>query len=471
MLKRLSFSVFILIIAFSAKAATGYDITVKVKGFENKDLILGYHYRSALHVKDTVRFDNAGVAIFKGDDPLPGGVYLLYFPNGRYYDMMIDKEQSFTLESDTIDFLKNAKITGSNEVEKFFELQLFMEEQGKQAAKIREEYQAAGDNESKKEQLNAQSNAINDKVKSYWEEIEKNRKGSLIAAFVKALQEPVIPKFDIPEGTNNPDSVLYFKQMHFVKEHYFDNIDLANSGLIRTPFFQQKLEYYFNTALLQIPDTIADAAIKTIEKSRPDNEMFRYLIPTIFNLVNESKIMGMEAAMVAVADKYYLSGEADWATEEFIADLRKRVTEMRPTLLGKTAHDLKMESPSGEFFRLHEVRAAVTILIFYEPDCSHCKTEIPKLYKEIFLKYKDRGVQVFAVYNLVDKEMWTKFIDDNGMYEWINVYDQYQTTGFRQHFDIKSTPMIYVLDKDKKIVGKRIDVEQLSGFLDHTLKK
>ena len=185
-------------------------------------------------IKDTVQFNNMGVAVFKGETPLSEGVYLFYFPNGRYYDVMIDKEQNFTLESDTIDFLKNAKITGSKEVEKFFELQLFMEEQGKQAAKIREEYQAAGDNESLKEKLTAQSNAINENVKSYWIEIEQNNKGSLVAAFVKALQEPEIPKFDIPEGTQNPDSVLYFKQMSFVKEHYFDNIDLKNSGLIRT---------------------------------------------------------------------------------------------------------------------------------------------------------------------------------------------------------------------------------------------
>jgi thiol-disulfide isomerase/thioredoxin len=257
--------------------------------------------------------------------------------------------------------------------------------------------------------------------------------------------------------------------MHFVKVHYFDNIDLTDDRLIRTPFFQQKIEYYFNNALLQMPDTVAEAAIRVIETSRPNPEMFKYLVPNIFNIVNESNIMGMDAAMVAIAEKYYLTGEAEWTTEEFINNLRTRVEELKPALLGQTAHDLKMENPQGEFFRLHEVRAPITIIAFYEPDCSHCKKEMPLLYNDVYLKYRDKGVQVFAVYNLVDKEQWNKFIDDNRMYDWINVYDPYQNTGFRRYFDIKSTPMIYILDKDKKIIGKRIDVEQIPSFLDHLL--
>lgn len=455
---------------FSGEASSGYEIKVKVKGFENQDVILGYHSRKSLFVKDTVRFDKTGTAIFKGNEPLPGGIYLLYFPNGKYYDVLISEEQYFTLESDTVEFLKNAKIKGAKEPALFFELQNFMENQRKKGEQLREDFKDAGDNQQLKDNISAQFSALDESVKEFMNKIVKENQSLFISSFVKALQEPVIPDFDIPEDTHNPDSVLYFRQMSYMKAHYFDNIDLTDARLIRTPIFHQKIENYFSRVLLQNPDTVADAAIMVIEKCSPSNEMFRYLLPTIFNMVNESKVMGMDAAMVAIAEKYYLTGFADWTSEEYIADLRKRVTELKPTLVGQTAHDLKMESPNGEFFRLHEVNAPLTVLVFYEPSCSHCKKEIPKLYNDVFVKYKDFGVKVFAVYSLVDKEEWTKFIDDNSMFEWINVYDPYQQTRFRSYYDIKSTPMIYVLDKDKKIIAKRIDTEQLPGFIEHTLR-
>ena len=457
-------------LSFSGEASSGYEIKIKVKGFENQDLILGYHSRKSLFVKDTVRFDKTGTAIFKGNEPLPGGIYLLYFPNGKYYDVLISEEQYFTLESDTVEFLKNAKIKGAKEPALFFELQNFMENQRKKGEQLREDFKDAGDNQQLKDNISAQFSALDESVKEFMNKIVKENQSLFISSFVKALQEPVIPDFDIPEDTHNPDSVLYFRQMSYMKAHYFDNIDLTDARLIRTPIFHQKIENYFSRVLLQNPDTVADAAIMVIEKCSPSNEMFRYLLPTIFNMVNESKVMGMDAAMVAIAEKYYLTGLADWTSEEYIADLRKRVTELKPTLVGQTAHDLKMESPNGEFFRLHEVNAPLTVLVFYEPSCSHCKKEIPKLYNDVFVKYKDFGVKVFAVYSLVDKEEWTKFIDDNSMFEWINVYDPYQQTRFRSYYDIKSTPMIYVLDKDKKIIAKRIDTEQLPGFIEHTLR-
>jgi thiol-disulfide isomerase/thioredoxin len=474
MKKKILFIVFLVALfahSFIIEATSGYEIKVKVKGFENQDVILGYHYRKALNVKDTAQFDKSGIAIFKGVEPLPGGIYLFYFPNGKYYDILIDKEQHFTVESDTLDFLKHAKITGSKESELFFKLQNYMEDQGIKAEKIRNDYKEAGDNQQLKDELSAQLTALNTEVKEYLNKTYTENKGLFISSFVNAIREPEIPEFEIPEDTHNRDSALYFTQMSYIKEHYFDNIDLADYRLIRTPFFLQKVETYFNNSLINIPDTVADAAIKVIEKCRPSSEMFRYMLPTVFNMINESKIMGMEAAMVALAEKYYLTGEADWSSEEFIKDLQKRVTELKPTLLGKKAHELKMENPNGEFFRLHEVNAKITILVFYEPNCSHCKKEIPKLYNDIYLNYRDKGVNVFAVYNLVDKEEWTKFIEDNSMFDWINVYDRYQQTNFRQYFDIKTTPTIFILDKDKKIIAKKIETEQISEFLEFTKKK
>lgn len=452
-------------------AQQGYQIQLKVNGFNNQDVILGYHSNKQIYVKDTVTIDPKGNAVFSGKESLPGGIYLFYFPNGKFFDILIDKEQHFSLETDTIDFYTTLKIKGAKEPQVFLELQKFMEEKGKQANSLREKLKDVDIESDQKESLNNQLETINNQVQQYWKEIETNHKGSFIASFVKGVQEVSIPEFELPQGTQNPDSVLHFKKAWYMKDHFFDNIDLTDERLTRTPFFHSKLERYFNQILIPIPDTVTSQSIRLIELARGNKEMFRYMVQFIFNHANSSQIMGMDATMVALADKYYLSGEAYWASEEFISTLGKRVEEIRPTLLGKVAYDMKLEGINGEYYRLHEINSPITIVAFYEPDCGHCKKEIPALYKEVFEPYQSKGIQVFAVYNLNDHDKWTEFINEHGMIGWINVYDPYNRSQFRNFYDIKSTPMIFVLDKDKKIIAKRIDVQQLPAFLDRALEQ
>jgi hypothetical protein len=58
---------------------------------------------------------------------------------------------------------------------------------------------------------------------------------------------------------------------------------------------------------------------------------------------------------------------------------------------------------------------------------------------------------------------------------WINVcdwiYPEGHTISFRQQYDIYSTPVIYILDEKKKIIAKRIGVEQVDEILDSYINK
>ena len=112
---------------------------------------------------------------------------------------------------------------------------------------------------------------------------------------------------------------------------------------------------------------------------------------------------------------------------------------------------------------MHQIEAEYLILIFYEPSCGHCKKVIPKLY-DIYEKYKGKNVKVFALYTQGKKEEWTEFIEEKKL-DWINVYDPYYISNFRDLYDIYSTPVIYMLDKDKKIVAKRLAIEDIEDFL------
>ena len=49
--------------------------------------------------------------------------------------------------------------------------------------------------------------------------------------------------------------------------------------------------------------------------------------------------------------------------------------------------------------------------------------------------------------------------------DWINVYDGAHYNNVIEKYDVYSTPVIYVLDKNKVIKAKRIGVEQIENVI------
>ncbi len=73
-------------------------------------------------------------------------------------------------------------------------------------------------------------------------------------------------------------------------------------------------------------------------------------------------------------------------------------------------------------------------------------------------------IKVFAVTTEFDVDKWKAFIKKFDVGNWINVGDiQFDeegnpvaTSNWREQYDIHSTPVIYLLDQEKKIIAKRI---------------
>jgi thiol-disulfide isomerase/thioredoxin len=172
--------------------------------------------------------------------------------------------------------------------------------------------------------------------------------------------------------------------------------------------------------------------------------------------------------MVKLADDIYLSGRADWVTQEFKENLRKQVELLRNNLIGMKAKDLVMDSYRGFFVSLHDIEKDFTILYFWEPNCGHCKEATPKL-KAYYDKSKDYSVEIFAVCTVSDKELWSKYIEENKL-TWINGWDPQRLTHYDFYYNVQSTPIVYILDRNMKIIAKKLAVEDIAGFIDNYRK-
>jgi thiol-disulfide isomerase/thioredoxin len=463
-------TIFLFVFAVTALSlqalAGGYEIKVNVKGLSDSTCQLAYYFGDKQYIKDSAKADAKGNLIFKGQEDLPGGIYMIVLPGKKYFEMIVDKEQRFSLESDEADLVANMKVKGSKDNEIFYDYLRWISIRGKQVEEFKKELDANKSNPAKSKEIKDKQAAIDAEVKQYKNDIIAKHPAMLLTAVFKASTEP-----DVPEPPKNADGSIdsLFRYRYF-RAHYFDNINMKDDRLLRTPVFAPKIKQYVERIIPQHPDSICVGAQKMIDLTDEKSDIFKYLVFYITNTYEKSNIMGMDAVFVCMAEQYYLSGKAFWIDSAQTEKIRERVNALKPCLIGKQAYNMRMYKPDFQQISLNEVKNRYTIIYFWDPSCGHCQKVTPKL-SEFYKTNREKfDVEVFGVYIETDTTEWFKYIKEKEL-TWLNVADLTLKTNFRAYYDIYSTPVIYVLDRNKKIIAKRIDVENLVDFLTNYSKQ
>lgn len=445
-----------------AKKPAGHDIRFKIKGYKDSTCIIAHYYGDNQYIpKDTAKFDSKGNIQFSGKNELPEGVYLLVLPKSRYIEFLVG-EQVQSLELDSGDAINSMKIKEGQENIVFYSYQKVMAQKSKEAQAIRTKLTATKNTDSTT-LLKKQLELLDKEVKAFREKLFADNPKSLAVKLFKAAQEPEIP--EAPVLSNGRKDSLF--QFRYYKSHFLDNIDLTDDRFVRTPIFHGKMEQYITKLTAQIPDSINASADYLLGKAK-SKELYKYIVWWITNHYEKSQIMGMDAVFVHMAKNYYLNGKAFWVDSAVVSKMKERVKILEPILLGKKAPNMFLTDSAGKLIPLETFKAKSTILYFWSSTCGHCQKETPKLH-EFWEKNKARGIDVYAVSIDRTTEDWKKFIREKKL-NWTNVWDSYTATDFKNIYDIYSTPVIYILDEKKKIVAKRIGVEQLEDFYDNYFK-
>jgi len=446
----------------------GYEIDITIRDLPDSTVFLAYHLGDKQYIKDTIILDRTGHGIVHGQEILPQGIYMIVLPGRKYFELLISSGQHFSISCTFSDYFNTLKFTGSGENSAFVEYQKKWMSMQQHSATISKRIQNNKQINDSLKVLGSIQKLHEENMKSYLKSVIKENNGNLLATLVKALLPIDIPEFLVPIGFANPDSVKWMMSYNYNKDHFFDNVDLTDERLLRTPILYARLNTFFTTIVIQSPDSINKEIDKIIQKCKVNYKIYQFVSVYLFNHFRESEIMGHDAVMVKLADDIYLSGKADWVTKEFKDDLRKQIDLIRPNLIGKKAENIVMDSYKGIFVSLYDVEKEFTILYFWEPDCGHCKEATPKL-KAYYDKSKDYSLEVFAVCTTADKAKWTKYIEDNKL-TWINGWDPQRSSHFDFYYNVQSTPTVYILDKNKKIIAKKLSVEEIGPFIDNYRK-
>jgi len=483
-----------ILFSFSAKSQ-GHDIKINLKGCKDTMVYLVQYRFDQKFIVDTCKNLKNGQIQFKGKNALDKGVYMLVSQEKTMYFeiIFINETQNFTISADISDIAANSKATGSKENELYFSYTRYIASKNGYFNKLREQTKGMSKEDSTKF-MNEKIKVLNEEVKKFDADFMEKAKGTFVYDVLNLKNEKE-PK-EVPKAKNGrPDSVY---QYYYYKSHYFDGINFKDDRIVYTPFFDGRVKKYFDNVILMHPDTIIQEIDKILAKCEENNLTYNLLVGYFSYKYEQSKIMGFDRVFVYVTDKYVISGKAKLAySEETVKKIKDRVDIMRNLLLeakvaelymidttyGKTVRKMGFDTATTSkgitdlyyknidqltplFRTLYSVNAKYTILVFWAADCGHCQKEIPKLHEDLKALKGSIDYKVFAVQTKDELyESWKKFIIDNKLTDFIHVFDPVHINNLKDRFDIYSTPVIYILDKDKKIKAKRLGADQVVDFL------
>ena len=459
-------------------SADGFEIKVKVKDYPDSlksELYLGYYNWSSQYISDTARYDARTKSyIFKGDTPKPGGMYMIITSDKQYVDFIFDHDQHIEIEVNYPNLFEGIKFRNSPENEAYQNFAAGATKDYREMRKLQEEFQAAesAQDKGKAEELRARMEDIRKKMETDREDFMQNNPKNLMSAIFKAQKEVDVPK--APESV--PDSLAVNWQYEYYKNHYFENFDLCDDRLIRTPLVYQRIKSFHEKVLnMQSPDTIKYAWERQIENARCGDgkgEIFKYMIWFPVDACQRSEIIGQDAIWVYLAKKYYLGGDAYWASKSIVENFRKRIERVEPLLIGNKPLEfycpdtsIVSKGDNHDWVSVFSSPKRYSVIIFWSTTCGHCRTAMPQWHK-LYMEKKDvLDFEVFAVCKDFDVPAWIKYIQEHDLGDWINLNGKESNLDYNDAWDITTTPTVYVLDREKRIVTKKIDPQYLRDFI------
>ena len=408
-----------------------------------------------------------GVATFQREKPLDGGLYYFVFPDKRtFVQFLADKDQEFTVKSNRNNLIGALEVEGSLDNELFFGNQKFEQDWKQRYDANALQLKSTPASSPNKAFLETQKETILQERKDHIASFPKEHPESFFTIFKTAGQNPELTYPKKPNG--QLDTLM---QLVAYRGAYWDNVDLQDTRLLHTPVVANKLNNYISQLTPQVPDSVVKYSDRVVRKTIGNKEMFKYVVNWLAIKYEKPKIMGGEKILVHLVDNFFTDDLAFWYkdTPEELKKIRKKVNDMRPSMLGLTGQDLRCKNINGQYETLYGLNSPVTVLFMYSYTCHHCKERAPVL-AQILKEWRAKGVEVYALCLDPEIDKWKAFVEKYDMQDFHNVIDPDFESRYYKKYHVDITPEAYVLDKNHKIIAKDLHPNQLPPVFKKELK-
>lgn len=466
-----------LFLAAAGFAQTGYEIKVSFKPFKNQYIYLGHYFGKTYPIVDSALLNDKSEAVFKGAQKLPGGIYLVGYPQkAGFFEILIDKQQHFSVMADTATIRNGVQFLNSSDNSLFTGYQQHMAAKGKEITAAQQQLKMAA-NKKDSAKLLEDLEKLDKAVSEYRNDLIKKNPSTLLSALLMTMREPQLTGV-LKDPKTKADSLAAYT---YYKAHYWDGVNFWDGRLAYTTFFDDKIDKYFAQLVVPHPDSVIKEIDWMLGPASINEEMSRFLLVKFVNRYLVQKYMWEDAVFVHLFEKYFSQKEYSWLNEQGRKTITDRAYSLMANIMGTPAADIELPDSNGQLQQLYNDTAAFTIVAFWDATCGHCKEVLPKLDSFYRARWKMQGLKIYAVSKETDgsQKDWLSFIGEQHLTDWTHVYyskaaDKARTDagipGYSQLYDVLTFPTLYLLDKDKRIIAKKLSYQQIDEVLQLKMK-
>ena len=442
--------ILLVVIIFSIINVLPQNISIKVKNLDEVKARLSSLQGEKISFIDSISPNKNGEFNFSLQIKHPG-FYRLQFSTNKSLDFIYDNEE-VEIETDANNISDNLQVIKSESNKTYYDfvklnkayktktelLQLILARYPKDD----DYYQA-----TKEKTIQIQEDYLN-----FVNITSQTNPQSFIARYVRSAQFPVL------------DSEIPFeKQLTFLKSHALDNVNFFDADLIYSDAFTNKaiefLTYYRNPQLpLELLEKEFVSAVDTIlNKAKVNSMVYQHVVEY---LLDGFKKFGFDNVLNYIVENYVIKDDL-CLDQKLTAALDKRIEQAKKFKVGIIVPNIEIPNLSGSIVELNKIKSEKILLIFYASWCPHCQTLLPQVY-EFYKNQKEKKLEVVAISIDTSKADRLNFVKTHGLNEWLNACDLKGWDGKAAvDYFIYATPTMFLVDKDRKLIGMPKTVEEL----------
>jgi peroxiredoxin len=414
---------------------------------------------------DSAQISPNGQIVFKRQEPYFPGLFYLVLPNNSNLQMLIDLDQTFNLTTSMANLVGDMKVEGSVDNQIMYDAMKFEDNQRPLFQANAQKMAGLKPGNPNYLQVKAEQDKLIDERKAYLEKVFRENPTSIFTSFKRAGQNPDLRDCFKPDGSMDTARYTYNYRVRF-----WNGTDFNDERLLYTPVISKMLNRYISELTPQHQDSIVKYSISLVDRVTDKPEFFKYFANWIVLHYDpkESTLMDPQAVFVNMIERYFTYDKAVWSDSAEIFALQQRAYEMSASLVGKKAPDVNVPGPDGKPVSLYSKKAPYVVVYMWNPECEHCAEQTPKLVT-LYNQMKDKGLDVYGIAVNTEDDQWRAAMKKYGM-PWTNVFDPTNKSIYGKYY-VDNTPEVYLLNADKTIIAKNLNVDQIMTMIERDKAK
>ena len=304
--------------------------------------------------------------------------------------------------------------------------------------------------------LSAQADELMRNHETLCKQMTDKLPGSLLASLIQ-FDQPLPP---LPSTISSNEQYLAYSALHA-----FDNFPYTDGRMSTTPAAMNRLLAVCSNLFYMNPQhspAIADTLLTRWQANAANYHAFFTVMETAFGTIGVS--FWTEEIYLVMLRNALAYPQLEERRKNYYQQLYELQSKNLP---GSQLPDIPILWSDDSRSSLYAVEAEYTLLYLQNPDCHTCTAVRGYLAAnpELDQAVKSGRLAVVTLYFEKDEQLWRRYLSTKADPRWRHGWDYQGKIESEQLFDLRAIPVIFLLDKDKKVIVKNLPHYDISNAL------